>query len=288
MCTCISYGGLFGRTLDLDRSLGEEAVIMPRRAKMDFINEGESTEHSAIMGIAMMSGGVPLWFDAMNEHGLGAAGLNFPEYAVYFEPTVGKRNVASFELIPWVLGQCKSVQDAEDLLKETNITPDAFSDKLPPTPMHWMIADAEGRSIVVESVAEGLKIYDNPFGVMTNPPPFPEQTADAEKDLIPGDWSSHSRFLRAHYVKKHITGCGDVEDFFHIMDAVKVPKGCGKKDWRTVYTSCADLSRGECYFTTYENRRIRKLSLADAELDSDTPVSFSMRGGEDIKYCNTR
>lgn len=287
MCTAVSFEHLFGRTLDLDFGYGEEAVLLPRRAKIEFINEGELTDHPAIMGIALMREGVPLWFDAMNEHGVAAAGLSFPEYAVYHAATAGKRNIASFELIPWVLALCKNVTEVKALLQNCNITPDAATPELPPTPMHWMIADRE-ESIVVESVAEGLKVYDNPYGVMTNPPPFPEQTADTEKDLLPGDWSSHSRFLRALYVKKHITGGGDVKDFFHIMDTVAVPNGCSKKDWHTLYTSCADLSLGEYYFSTYENRRISKLSLADAKLDSDTPVSFSMRGGEDMNYCNNR
>ncbi len=285
MCTCICHSPFFGRTLDLDRSFGEDAVIMPRRFPLELRYAERVEKHHAIIGCALVKEGMPLWFDAVNEHGLGAAGLNFPEYAVYHEPKAGKKNVASFELIPWLLSLCKNVREAKELLGNCNITPDAVSPDLPPTPMHWMIADAEGRSLVAESVAEGLKIYDNPFGVMTNPPPFPEQIADAEKDLIPGDWSSHSRFLRALYVKKHTAGSG-VSDFFNIMDTVKVPNGCSKMDWHTLYTSCADLSRGEYYFTTCENRRIRKLSLADAELDSDTLVSFSMRGDiESLSGC---
>ena len=47
----------------------------------------------------------------------------------------------------------------------------AFSEKMPPAPLHWMLADRE-QCLVLEAVQEGLKIYENPFGVLTNNPPF--------------------------------------------------------------------------------------------------------------------
>lgn len=291
MCTAVSVEGLFGRTLDVDAGYGEEAVILPRRYRLGFMYEGSITEHCAVIGTALVKDGVPLWFDAVNEYGLGAAGLNFPDHAVYHAAKEGKRNLASFELIPFLLCNCRSTDEAEVLLREVNITPDAVSHDLPPTPMHWMISDRES-SLVAEPMADGLKVYGNPFGVLTNAPPFPVHCESAmslsdETSELAGDWASESRFKRALFAKRHTAGSG-VSDFFHVMDTVKVPKGCGRDDWYTVYTSCADLASGDYYFATYENRRIRKVSLADAELDSDTPVSFSMRGGEDIKYCNNR
>ena len=284
MCTAISKSGLFGRTLDLEGSRGEEAVIMPRRFPVRFLRESDMAQHPAIIGCALVNEGVPLWFDALSEYGLAASGLNFPEYATYLEPKSDKINLASFELIPFVLSKCKNLCEAAELLKHCNITPDSVSPNLPTTPLHWMIADREG-CIAVEPTKGGLIMYNNPFGVLTNSPPFPvhrdnvmlhPKLTPSSASGLPGDWSSESRFLRAAFAKKY-TAVSGVSDFFHMIDSVSVPLGCGKKDWRTVYTSCADLERGDYYFTTYENRGIKKISLDFANVNSDSLAVFSMR-----------
>ena len=284
MCTAIRRNGYFGRTLDLEGSRGEEAVIMPRRSPVRFLREADMAQHPAIIGCALVNEGVPLWFDAVNEYGLAAACLNFPEYATYLEPKADKINLASFELIPFVLSKCRNLREAAELLKHCNITPDSVSPALPATPLHWMIADREG-CIAVEPTSGGLMVYDDPFGVLTNSPPFPvhrdnvmlnPNLAPSSAAGLPGDWSSESRFLRALFAKKY-TAVSGVSDFFHILDSASVPLGCGKKDWRTVYTSCADLERGDYYFTTYENREIKKISLDFANLNSDSLAVFSMR-----------
>lgn len=284
MCTAISKSGYFGRTLDLEGSRGEEAVIMPRRFPVRFLHEANMPRHPAIIGCALVNDGVPLWFDAVNEHGLAAAALNFPEYATYLEPKADKIDLASFELIPFVLSKCRNLREAAELLKHCNITPDSVSPNLPTTPLHWMIADREG-CIAVEPTRGGLIVYNNPFGVLTNSPPFPvhrdnvmlnPRLTPSSAAGLPGDWSSESRFLRAAFAKKY-TAVSGVSDFFHILDSVSVPLGCGKKDWRTVYTSCADLERGDYYFTTYENRVIMKISLDLVNVNSDSLAVFSMR-----------
>ena len=284
MCTAVSSGRFFGRTLDLDRGLGEEAVIMPRRYPIDLLYAERVDEHPAIIGCALVKDGVPLWFDAVNEYGLGGAALNFPDHAVYLPPRAEKNDLASYELLPYILSKCKSVNDAVSVLEKCNITPDAVSPDLPPTPMHWMIADREG-CIAVEPTAGGLMVYDDPFGVLTNSPPFPvhrdnvmlnPNLAPSSAVGLPGDWSSESRFLRALFAKKYTAG-GGVNDFFHMMDSVSVPLGCGRQGWHTVYTSCADLDRGDYYFTTYENREIKKISFDIVNVNSDSLAVFSMR-----------
>lgn len=50
-----------------------------------------------------------------------------------------------------------------------NVLNTPFSDKLPLASLHWIISDST-QSITVESVIDGIKIYDNPVGVLTNNP----------------------------------------------------------------------------------------------------------------------
>ena len=73
MCTAICNGRLFGRTLDLEFSYGEGVVLLPRNAPYRFRFETPVDPPLAILGTAYCYGGVPLFYDAMNESGLAAA-----------------------------------------------------------------------------------------------------------------------------------------------------------------------------------------------------------------------
>ncbi len=318
MCTAISINDgahLFGRTLDIEYSLGERIVIAPRNFGIEYAR-GCIKAHYAIIGAAHIVDGAPLYYDAMNECGLAAAALNFPVYAVYADRGTKRRGIPSYAIIPEVLGRCKSVGEAKELLRGAVITTEAFREDLPPTPLHWLIAD-RGEVIVVEAVEEGLKIYDNPAGVLSNSPPFPYQMAHLcdymalspgaptnniapplglspySRGLgavgLPGDLSSTSRFVRAVYAKMHtrpMSGA-DISRFFHIMNTVNVPNGAVRAEKgeavSTVYTSCMDLDERIYYFTTYENRRIRAIRLSGIDLDGSEMTSYTMASGEDIQ-----
>lgn len=320
MCTAVSSMGerhLFGRTLDLECSYGESVVIAPRAFDFNFIYEKRQTQGLAMIGTAHVSDGLPLYYDAVNEAGLCAAGLNFPQFAVYRAYEEGKRNIASFELIPWVLSQCRSLNEAITLLENTNVTSDCYSPELPPTPLHWLISDKSG-SIAVEPMENGLNIHDDPFGVLTNSPPFPFHLSNLSNYMglapsapsntlfpgtelayysrglgafgLPGDFSSASRFVRATFANAHthkgISKQEQVGGFFHVMDTVSQPKGCALTETGrpiyTVYTSCADTESGEYYFTTYGCRQIRCVRLTDAAKRSDTITAFPMQADENI------
>ena len=229
MCTAILDGGFFGRTLDVECEWGGE------------VYRGEN-----IIGMARIEGNIPLFFDALNSSGLAAAALNFPGLARYRADAGRRFNIPSYSLISFILENCESVGDAEALLADVNVTPEAFAPDLPPTPLHWMFADKNG-SIVFEQTSEGGKVYRNPIGVMTNAPTFPEHLKNLENGLKPTDLSSESRFILAAEAKKKAAQSG-AEGFFDIMESVFVDLGRGtKKDTRTVYTSCIDLEKGEYY-----------------------------------------
>lgn len=325
MCTAISSNKgkyhLFGRTLDLECSYGETVVITPRNFKLNFINEKSVTSHLAITGIACIRDNTPLYYDAINEAGLAIAGLNFPGNAVYHRPEKDMYNIASFELIPWMLCQCKTLSSAVELLKKTNIIFESFSPELPATPLHWIIADKDS-AVTVESVDSGLEIYENPFGVLTNNPPFqyhtthisnfmqldskpPQNKLCSSVDLthysrgmgalgLPGDFSSSSRFVRAVFAENHTSRENnekqEISRFFHIMDSIAQPCGCVKtdegKDVLTIYTSCANTDTLIYYFTTYNCRRIKAIDTRNTDLDSDKLVSYPMVDEEDILTLN--
>ena len=166
MCTAITYQTkqlYFGRTLDYECSYGEQVTVTPRNYPFDFRHAGPVHTHYAMIGMAHVADGYPLYYDAVNEKGLCMAGLNFVGNAVYHSAQADRDNIAQFELIPWLLGQCATLNEARTLIERMNLLNEPFSPQLPLAQLHWLIADRTG-SITVESTADGLHIYDNPAG----------------------------------------------------------------------------------------------------------------------------
>ena len=321
MCTAIKVDGkkhLFGRTLDVESSYGEKIIITKRNYKFKFTDGVSLPTHYAMLGIGCVADNYPLYFDAANEKGLAIAALNFRANAVYHAEDKRKYNVASFEFIPRILSWCGSVSEAKELISKINITKNSFSHDMPPSPLHFMISDKD-ESITVESVREGIKIYENPLGVLTNNPPFDCQLSNVSSYMyldsrqprnniapevniehisrgmgafgMPGDFSSQSRFVRALFVKNHIevnVKDGEISKFFHVMDSVTVPYGCvlndGGERTYTVYTSCADMESITYYFTTYESRQIRAVNLFEKGIDGDSLLAFDIKSSEPIFF----
>lgn len=324
MCTAATYKTndfYFGRTLDYEFSYGDEVTVMPRNYPLKFRAAGGLEKHYAVIGMAHVAGDYPLFYDAINERGLGMAGLNFVGNAYYRDESEGKDNVAQFEFIPWILSKCATVKEATSLLENINITNTPFSDKLPIAQLHWIIDDRSG-TITVESVKEGIKIYDSPVGVLTNNPPFDEQMfrlndymhlspkspANLFSDKLslntysrgmgglglPGDLSSQSRFVRVAFTKMNsVSGASEnesVSQFFHILGSVDQQRGCcevdGGKYEITLYTSCCNADKGIYYYTTYENHQITAVDMHKEDLNGTLLARYPLITGEQIKIQN--
>lgn len=320
MCTAVTLRTkdfYFGRNLDHPSSYSEEVTVTPRNFPLPFRHRGTLESHYAMIGMAHVLEDYPLYFDGVNEKGLAIAGLNFPGRACYGPPCSGKENIASFELIPWLLGQCSSVGEARERLAVMNLTDTPFSPALPPAQLHWLLADRK-EAVTVEAVAEGIRVYDNPVGELTNNPPFPEQLfrlndymhlsprqpenrfceALALKPYstgmgamgLPGDLSSQSRFVRAAFMKANSVcpmGEGEsVGQFFHILDGVSQIRGCsdlGNGQYEmTLYSACCNADKGIYYYTTYGNRRISAVNMYREKLDEQFLVRYSPVAGEQL------
>lgn len=324
MCTAATYKTkdfYFGRTLDYEFSYGDEITVTPRKYPFRFLEKGIWNTHYAMIGMACVTEDYPLYYEAVNEKGLGMAGLNFVGNAVYRKREEGKDNIAQFELIPWILGQCVSVKEARVLLARLNITNIPFSEELPLAQLHWILADRE-ESVVVESVEAGLKVYDNPVGVLTNNPPFDMQMAALRNYMalsvkppqntfapgltleaysrgmgaigLPGDLSSQSRFVRAAFTKMNsVSGEGEkesVSQFFHILNSVDQQRGCcelenGKCEY-TIYTSCCNADKGIYYYTSYDNHQITGVDMHRENLDGEKLARYQAVQEEQIWMQN--
>ena len=319
MCTAISYNHnshYFGRNLDLEYHYDTAVTICPRNFPLIFRHTRPLNNHFSMIGMAYVNNNYPLFYEATNEHGLSIAGLNFPDNAVYYPMVKNMDNITPFELIPWILGQCKTISDTRQKLSNLNLINENYSNNLQLSPLHWLISDHQS-SLVLEPMASGIKIYENPIQVLTNNPPFPYHmhnianymnlTAEAPVNRfsehlnlkaysrgmgaigLPGDLSSASRFIKAAFVLHNSisddTEVSNVSQFFHILDSVKQQEGCNKLGQgyeKTIYSSCCNITKGIYYYKTYSNSRITAINMHSTDLNCQNLQCFPLRYTQDI------
>ena len=323
MCTAITFKAknhYFGRNLDLERRFSESVTIMPRGYQIKYKNGEVDSAHYAMIGMATVVDNYPLYYDATNEYGLSIAGLNFVGNAYFEEDDGGKRHIAVFELIPYLLSKCKTVSECEVALKEINIQNIPFNEEYRTSELHWMIADKE-RCITLECTREGINIYENKVGVLTNNPPFPYHMVNLcnymnltsrepsnrfsdKVDLsaysrgmgalgMPGDLSSMSRFVRVCFTKLNSvipeSEIDSIGQAFHILASVEQQEGSvrlGNKFERTQYASCCDMDEGVYYYKTYDNHQITAVGMFNEDLGGSELISYKLVCTQQIRYVN--
>lgn len=323
MCTCISFetsDRYFGRNMDLHYRFGERIVITPRAYAFPLKNGNTIQTKYAMIGMATVQENYPLYADACNERGLCMAGLNFPKSAVFNAPSDDRYNLASYELIPYFLGNFSSVEELRPVLRELNISNIPFAPQIPNAELHWMLCDGKD-CIVIEQTADGLHVYDNPIGVLTNNPPFPyhlqnlanyRRLSPKNGDCtfaptvsfdaygcgmgaigLPGDASPASRFVRAAFNKLNSACSPDesasVSQFFHILDSVAMVKGATVTDDGqdyTTYACCINATRGIYYCKTYSNNSIFAVTMRPDSKTADTLTVFPLRETQQITFLN--
>ena len=324
MCTCISLktkDSYFGRNLDLECRFGEKVVINPRNYEFKLRKEKTFKTKYAMIGMATVVDNYPLYAEASNEKGLSIAGLYFPDYAYYNNEEKDKINITPFELTPWILGNFENIEELKKDINNLNLINIYFSEKLQLTPMHWMISDKKD-CIVLEQTKEGLKIYDNEVGVLTNSPPFIYHLTNLNNYLnlmpnfaenrftdkielkaysngmgtlgLPGDTSSASRFIRAAFNKLNSVCNFDEESsisqFFHILDSVSMVRGStitkNNKYDITNYSCCINVDKGIYYYKTYENNQITAIKMNENNINSKELVFYELIEKQQIKYIN--
>lgn len=325
MCTSLAWRNgdfYFGRNLDLEVAFGQRVVITPRRHLLSLRREKPMARHYAMIGMATVMDGCPLYAEAANEKGLCMAGLNFPQNASYAaEETPGKHHIAPFELPWWLLGQCATVQEARVLLACTQVMDIPFSESVPNSPLHWHVADKR-EAIAVECMADGMHIHDDPVGVLTNNPPFDFHRQNLTQYMgltaqwpvnrmtdrvnlqpfgrglggfgLPGDASPASRYVRAAFLKLN-SACEESEEasvahFFHLLDAAAMTKGSvmapGGGWEHTLYTCCINGDEGVYYYKTYGNNQLTAVHLHNANLEGETLVEFPLEMCQHVLHAN--
>lgn len=305
MCTAITLQttkgeNFFGRTMDFSYPIEPELFVVSKGYKWRSSRTGERyIDKYSFIFIGQLIDDLLGIFDGVNEKGVAVANLYFNGYAYYDLPAKGKTQVSSLDFTHYLLGSCSSVDDLHSMLKNITIIGEPDPVTKSEAPLHWIVTDRTGRCAVIEQTKTGLKLSNNPIGVITNSPDFSwhmtnlrnyMETSVKQQDEVywgkvqlkpfgqaggtvplPGGFTSPERFVRSAFLKTHAKPCKNsleaIMTFFHIMYNVFIPKGVvitprGTQDY-TQYTSLINTQTCEYYFKTYDNDGIITAGLWD-------------------------
>lgn len=305
MCTAMSLVSknnetFFGRTMDFSYELNPQVYIIPKNyAWKSIISDTKIKNKYQFIGTGQNIESI-IFADGMNEMGLGAAVLYFPDYAFYDNNLKSNKiSIAHLELVSYLLGNCASTKDVIKHMAFIQLIgiPDSITNTI--APLHWIVSDKSGSTITIENTRRGTEIYNNPIGVLANSPNFtwhltnlrnyinisPIQKEKSNwKNIIltpfgqgagtlglPGDFTPPSRFIRLAFEKSFLEISDNNEETlmscFRVMNSISIPKGVvltkrNTADY-TQYTVFMNLNTGDYYFNTYLNSEIKKANIKD-------------------------
>ncbi len=223
-------------------------------------NTRQVSRYAALGMGTMILQSTPALYEGINEKGLAGGQLYYREFAVYpEEKDEGRLSVQPPFLVTYLLAVCAAVEDVvKELRKKIQLLGMPLLGTVPS--IHWTFSDRTGESIVIEPDKDGLKIYRNTIGIMTNSPGyewhrlnllnyshirnldyedfelngeyFSQCFSGSGAAGIPGDWSSPSRFVRLAFLKDFcMKGKNEEEgvtNLFHIFASAAFPMGMVK------------------------------------------------------------
>ena len=244
-----------------------------------------------IKGISTPDGKI---LDGINQAGLVVFVFYFPKYAKYGGPRMDKLNVKPTDFAMMVLEKAQTIDDVIDMLPKIQIVHENYPPFVGTPPMHWLITDANGNSVVLEPTGEGeITAYENTLGIFTNSPSFPEHVKEANQilpklsnlsnpdaisqgtgaDGLPGDFSSVSRFIRLAFFAENIVrpknSADAINSLIHVLNNFDIPVGAvasvdpktGKHVYETtIYTSYYNITNRSLLYKDHENQQVRVIN----------------------------
>ena len=316
-----------GRTAEFGLDLNLNALFVPRGyafhgTRPDGSKGMPYTSKYAFMGTNAFE--APAVIDGLNEKGLAVGLFYFPGFAKYAEPSPQNQ---SFSLSPtefnhWLLSQFATVEEVKAGLNNVAIMPTQPQGWPVIPPVHYVVYDANGKSIVIEPMDGKLVVSDNPLGVITNSPPFewhmtnlsnyvnlsplgvsPRKIDGVEIQAystgsglggLPGDFTAPSRFVRAAVFASSsvqpVDSVDGAKKVLHLLNQFDIPLGSvrtaqpnGKiQNEWTLATVARDPKTLTYFFKTYDNQNLRKITMSQFDLDSKDIVQVAYAGGQPI------
>lgn len=312
-------GYIYGRTMEFGFDLESQAIVVPRGLAYKGTGPDGKPDGKAWVSKYAATGmnafGLPVIVDGINEKGLAGGVLYFPDYADYTAPdkAASGKSVAPWEFLTWALTNFATVEEVKAAIDGVEIVGVSLPQLGAIPPFHYTLHDATGKSIVIEPIAGALKVYDNPYGVMTNAPSFdwhltnlknyvklspdnapPLKVGGQQVDSfgegsgwlgLPGDPTPPSRFIRAlaFSMTSNPQPAGDasVRLVEHIMNNFDIPQGTIREGKQTSdytqWTGIADLKNLRYYIKTYNAPVLQGIDLTQFDLDAKTVVTAPIK-----------
>ena len=320
MCTSITYQmtdgtNFLARTMDFGFELEGLPTIFPRNYAFSLDLGGEMTNRYGYVGTGRKLDKY-IFADGMNECGLAIAELYFPHEAKYEEKKAAdKINLAPHELISWVLGEIGSVSELKERINEVNLVTVENSLLEIVLPLHYIVTDSSGETVVIEPQGGPLIVKNNPVNVMTNSPELEWHVKNMNNYLgiqpqnfnrkqygshtvfpfgqgsgtfgLPGGYTSPERFIRATYLREYARKSSTISEailtILHILGNVTIPQGVNIKedqsDDYTQYTAIFNTKDKTYYFQPQETNALLSVELKEDYLTQSEPQAFAYGKG---------
>ena len=172
--------GIYARTMEWGASdLKSELVLVPRSLPFtSALGAGKTgMAWKNVYGfVGVNAAGLPYATDGMNEAGLTVGALFFPGFAEYLQPSADHQSmtISSVDVVNYLLSNFKTVEEVRLAMPKIRVVRNTEIEKEfgGPIPLHHIVTDASGASIVIEYTKGALAIFDNKVGAMTNSPPY--------------------------------------------------------------------------------------------------------------------
>ncbi|KTD63343.1 linear amide C-N hydrolase [Legionella spiritensis] len=305
---------VFARTMEFGAEIDSDVVVIPRHYELKATSPYEGKNlvwKSKYAAMGMNAKSLPLIIEGVNEKGLRVGTFYFPGFAGYQQvtPEQAANSVSSVDVGVWLLSNFASIAEAKAGLQSIKVSNAIFKPWGFSLPLHYVISEPDGKSLIVEYMDGKMNLYDDELGVLTNAPEFawhltnlrnyvnlkPEDVSENSipnlplKDLglgsgmlgLPGDFTSPSRFVRAALFTATMppseNGHEAVLELFHLLNNFDVPKGVVVEKMKgetyydhTQWTSAIDLKKKQLFVHTYEDRNLKMIDLSKFDLNAKT------------------
>lgn len=240
--------------------------------------------------------------EALNEAGLSCGALALTPSKMT-PPSTTRPNLHFSYMCQWAVEQFETVAQVRAALEhDVQLWGHGVQEK---DYTHWVLRDARGMSLVVETPADGtLHLTDDPndgesgFGIMTNEPPIEYHILNAQhlkwkRTLVrqavgvPGSWYPEERFMRVLMVKEGMPPPESLQaavaQAVGVLNTITVPMGdvpgtdsgprsaeMGDSD-HSLWGVVRDHANKVLYWRSAYNPSLRRLRLADVDLSKGAP-----------------
>jgi choloylglycine hydrolase len=306
---------LSARSMEFGAAMNSRLVIRPQGTdfRSSAPDNAKGISWTGKYGFVYLDGlGIDCVVDGLNEAGLGFGALYLPGFAKYeeIENTIQENALSNLQLGAWILSQFSTTDEVMSAITDVNVWGEkltVFGNEY--VPLHYVVHDPMGKSLVLEWVDGKLTVYDNTAGVMTNSPTYDWHMTNLRNYIslspdnsnpvkvggitypangqgsglfgMPGDPTPPSRFIQTVFALTASETPNDATEALilgqKLLNRVDLPEGLARDPKTgdsdiTQWAVFRDHKNKTYYYRTYNDMTLKAIDLKTAELSLGTPI----------------